>query len=442
MLDRVLKASLAILVVGAVGLVSLHAQAPAKQWKDRGEYDLFDSISKEQDLNKRLALLGSWKQKYPASDYSSERSQFLLDAYARLNQPDKVIETAGEAIQADPKNLQALALAMVNVQRLPKPTPEQLGIGEQAANGLLANADALFAADKKPPAAKDEDWKKARLDLETLAHTTLGWIGLTRKAFDESTEKHFAKSLELTPNNAQVSYWLGTVILGEKKAERQSEALFHFARAASLPADQGGLAAAFLKTVDTYFVNAYNRFHGKDEPGLAELRKVALATPMPPAGFKIEDVNEIAAKGDEAFKKANPELALWRTIKTELTGPNGDSYFSSNMKDAEIPAKFKGKIVSIKPALRPKEVVVSIGDGTTPDATLKFEEALPGKADAGTEVEFTGVAKEFAKEPFMVTFDVEREKLTGWPVKETAPRPAPKKAPAKGAAPAKKKPAA
>src|ERR1700690_1058699 len=56
-LDRVLKASLAILVGGAVGLVALHAQAPAKQWKDRGEYDLYDSATKEQDLKKSLALL-------------------------------------------------------------------------------------------------------------------------------------------------------------------------------------------------------------------------------------------------------------------------------------------------------------------------------------------------------------------------------------------------
>ena len=83
-MDRVLKASLAILVVGAVGLVSLHAQtpAPAKQWKDRGEYDLYDSITKEQDLAKRLALLNSWKQKYPTSDYSSDRTIFLLGVYA------------------------------------------------------------------------------------------------------------------------------------------------------------------------------------------------------------------------------------------------------------------------------------------------------------------------------------------------------------------------
>ena len=64
-----------------------------------------------------------------------------------------------------------------------------------------------------------------------------------------------------------------------------------------------------------------------------------------------------------------------------------------------------------------------------------------GKADPGIEIEFTGVAKEFAKEPFMVTFEVEKAKLTGWPVKDTAPKAAPKKAPAKGAV-AKKKPAA
>jgi hypothetical protein len=217
----------------------------------------------------------------------------------------------------------------------------------------------------------------------------------------------------LNPNNAQVSYWLGTVILGEKKAERQSEALFHFARAASLPENQGGLAAAFLKTVDTYFVNAYNRFHGKDDAGLAELRKTALATAMPPAGFKIEDVNEIAAKGDAEFTKKNPELAMWRTIKTELTGPNGDAYFGDKMKDAEIPMKFKGKLISTKPALKPKELVVSVGDGTTPDATLKFAEALPGKADPGIEIEFTGVAKEFAKEPFMLTFDVDSKRPDG-----------------------------
>ncbi|MGH9665161.1 MAG: hypothetical protein ACRD9L_12115 [Bryobacteraceae bacterium] len=34
---------------------------------------------------------------------------------------------------------------------------------------------------------------------------------------------------------------------------------------------------------------------------------------------------------------------------------------------------------------------------------------------------FSGVAKEYTKEPFMVTFDVEKSKLAGWEGKNPAP---------------------
>ena len=417
---RLWKASLALLVVGTLGVASLHAQAAQKQWKDRGEYDLYESITKEQDLNKRLALINTWKQKYPASDYSLDRLQILMTSYQGLNQPDKVLETGSEVLQTDAKNFQALYLMTLNVQRLGKPTPDQLAGGEQAGNGLLGILDTFFASDKKPATTSEADWKKARTDTEVLAQTELGWVGMMKKD-NENAEKHFGKSLEVNPKNAQVSYWLGTVILGQKKPERQSEALFHFARAASLdPAPaEGGLTAEGRKTVDTYFMNAYNRFHGKDDAGLAELRVVAKASPMPPAGFKIKDVNEIAAENEAAFAKSNPELAMWRNIKNELTGANADQYWSQ-VKGSELP-KFKGKVISMKPAVKPKELVVSVADGTTPDATLKFEEALPGKVDPGLEIEFKGVAQEFAKEPYMLTFDVDKDNLVGWTGKDAAP---------------------
>ncbi len=215
------KASLGILLVGALGLVPLHAQQAQKQWKDNAEYDLFDSISKEKDVNKRLALLDTWKQKYPASDYNPERLQALMATYQEMNQPDKVLETGSEVLQTDPKNLQALYLMTLNVQRLAKPTPGQLAAVEQAGNGLLANLDVFFAADKKPAATSEADWKKARTDTEALAQTSLGWISMTKKD-NENAEKHFAKSLEANPIDAQVSYWLGTVILEQKKPRRQS----------------------------------------------------------------------------------------------------------------------------------------------------------------------------------------------------------------------------
>src|SRR5437016_4389516 len=46
---------------------------PARNWKDRAEYDLYNASVKEQDPNKRLALLNSWKEKYTKSDYAPER---------------------------------------------------------------------------------------------------------------------------------------------------------------------------------------------------------------------------------------------------------------------------------------------------------------------------------------------------------------------------------
>jgi tetratricopeptide (TPR) repeat protein len=410
--------------VGALGLGSLHAQAQ-KQWKDNAEYDLYNSIVKEQDASKKIALLNNWKQKYPASDYAPERLQFFLATYNGANQPDKLLDVGCEALSSESKNLTVLYLITLNAQRLTKPTADQLACAEQAGSGLISNLDTFFATDKKPAATSEADWKKARTDTEAMSQTALGWIGLQRKNDYDATEKHFAKSLELNPKNAQLSYWLGTAILAQKKPERQSEALYHFARAASLDPAEGGLAPEGRKTVDNYFTNAYNRFHGKDDAGLAELRTLAKASPMPAAGFKIKDINEITSENEKEFATKNPELAMWRNIKNELTGAGGEQYWGQ-MKGTQVP-KFKAKLISMKPALKPKELVVSVVDGTTPDATLRFEEPLNGKVEPGLELEFKGVAAEYTKEPFMVTFDVERDDLIGWP-KDTAPhRPATKK---------------
>ncbi len=392
MLDRVLKVFLTTAVAAGIAMIVLPGQgqggqAPAaqpaqKNWKDRAEYDLYNAIVKEQDASKRLALLNSWKEKYSTSDYADARSQIYVTTYAALNQPDKVIATGNEVLQSDPKNLTVLYMMALNVLGITKPTPDDLASGEKAANGLISNIDTFF---------------------------------------------DFTKSLQSTPNNAQVSYWLGTAIVQEKKPEKQPVALFHFARAASLDQSQGGFNAQAKQSIETYFVNAYNRFHGQDAAELSKLRDLAKASPFPPDGFTIKDINEIKAANEEKFRKENPGLALWMTLKQALTAADGQQYFDANMKGAAVPGgaggvqTFKGKLISTKPALRPKELVLSIGDGTTPDATLMLDAALPGKAEPGVEIEFAGVPSAFTKEPYNVTFDVEKKKVTGWPGKEAAP---------------------
>src|SRR5260370_4647425 len=117
-----------------------------------------------------------------------------------------------------------------NVLGIAKPTPDDLASGEKAANGLISNLDTSLDPSKKPATTSDADWAKAKTQTETLAHTTLGWIALQRKD-NETAEKEFTKSLQQTPNNAQVSYWLGTAIVQEKKPQNQSAHPFRLARA-------------------------------------------------------------------------------------------------------------------------------------------------------------------------------------------------------------------
>ncbi len=84
--------------------------------------------------------------------------------------------------------------------------------------------------------------------------------------------------------------------------------------------------------------------------------------------------------------KASSSLTLWKSIKEQLTGADGANYFNSGMKDALLPT-LKGKVVKLEPELKPKTVVLSLEDGTTPDATLKFEMPLAGKVDPGTRID-------------------------------------------------------
>jgi hypothetical protein len=155
--------------------------------------------------------------------------------------------------------------------------------------------------------------------------------------------------------------------------------------------------------------------------------------------YKIVDAGTIAGdklKQEEDWAKAHPQESLWKSIKEALTGPDGANYFNTSMKDALLPT-LKGKVVAMTPALKPKSIVLAMDDGSgTPnapgDATLKFDTALAGKVDVGTELTFEGVPESYTTTPFMVVFNVEKDKLHGWTGKNVAPapvhrRPAPKK---------------
>jgi tetratricopeptide (TPR) repeat protein len=394
------------------------SQQPQKNWKDRAEYDLYVAIGQDQNPKTRLEKLQQWEKQYPMTEWIKERRTLFLTTYAAANDPKNAVEAAKAILADDPKDFTSLYYTMYFTLALysQNQSPDVLDQGEKAAKAIMENIDT------PPPNVTAEQWAKLRPDLEQLAHRNLGFIAMQRKNWD-GAEAEFQKVLMQNSNDAQVDYWMGTVIASEKKLDKLPAAMFYFARAASYEG-QGALTPDMRKTALSYVQRQYKNFHGSDE-GFNDLVAAAKANPMPPAGFSIKNANEIAqasAANEEEYNKSHPSEALWKNLKMTLSGSGGDSYFMM-MKGTEVPT-LKGKVIKLEPAVKPKTILLAMDDNTnnttTADATLKFEMPLGGKVEEGTELSFEGVADSYTANPFMVVFIVEKDKLHGWTGKNEA----------------------
>src|SRR5262249_54250090 len=87
----------------------LSAQDKKPEWKDRAEYDLYDTAQKDANPTTRLATLEKWKQTYPMSDFADGRKDMILTTYQQLNQQRQVIDTAQDILKDKPNNFHAIS---------------------------------------------------------------------------------------------------------------------------------------------------------------------------------------------------------------------------------------------------------------------------------------------------------------------------------------------
>jgi hypothetical protein len=406
------------------------AAATEKKYKDTAEYDVFNAASKEPNPTKALELLNTWKQKYPETDFKEERFQLFLQTYQKLNQGDNMIKVGEEWLAVNPKAVPPMYWITLLTVSLNNTEPARLALGEKAARGLLSYIETELTKEKKPATTSDADWEKQRTTFTSLAIKTLGWIEMSRKNHAKA-EEEFVKFLKANPDSGVVSYWLASVMLAQGAIEKQVPALYHFARAGNYTGADA-LAEPARKQVKEFFERNYKKYHGSDE-GMNEVVQLALKSPFPPEGFDIKSAQQIAVEEENRLKQENPQLALWLGVKKQLLGPDGPAYFESSVKGAGLP-KLKGKVVSQTPARRPQQVTIALTSADTPEIKLILDTPMANPADPGTEIEFdAGVGKEFTQDPFLLTLDVEKTNVSGWP----APAPAGRKG-AKGGKAGKK----
>ncbi len=442
LLNRVVKA---VFIVGAacqiaqLPVLAQDAAKKEKKVKDQGEYDIFTAANKEADPTKQLAILQTWKEKYPDSDFKQERADAVAMAYQKLNKPAETIKAIQDALAINPKDLTALQLLAGlagSVLRTSNPPDALLAVGDQSSGLLLSNLDNFFDASVKPANVPDAAWTKAKADTGLLAHTVQGYVKWKQKDKDfPGAEAAFRQVLVANGENLQVSQWLASVFYSQKK---YSEGLYEYARAASYTGT-GALDPKSRQALTDFLKKAYEGYHGKED-GLDDLKKQAIAAALPPDGFHIDSVIDVQKKeeGDQAkFAADHPDIAFFRTLREALKGDTGQAYFEQGVKDALIPPQegafkqFKGHVVS-QPS--PKELLLAVDD-TNGDVTLVLDPPLKAtaKLDPGAEISFAGAPEAFTKDPFNLRFKVDRANVTGLP-KDAAPvrhTGAPKKTTAK-----------
>ncbi len=438
---------LALALTAAAGLMFAQDKAGDKPKgpvaKDQAEADLINGILKEGDATKRLSELDEWTKKYPQTEFSDARPQLYLGTYVQLKKIREAFDKAVEILEKHPNDYTALSTIILYGPTLNNNNPSAADMAtiEKTANYMIDNAATVFGESNKPATIQPADWGKMQAFWDPQARHVIAQLWLLRKD-NEKAEAELTKMLQRWPNDSTIAQMLGGVILAQQKAhpDKTPLAIYYYARAASWDGD-GSLPAATRKQLTDFVTKAYKTYHGTDD-GLPAVLAMAKASAMPSADFKIKSTVEIAKDQADAQAKidaADPAMAVWRTLKDGLTGANADQFFES-AKGAGFPGKdpvdkekdmhWKGKIVSMTPAIRPKTLVLSVTDPAG-DVTLKLDMALPGKMDVGSELEFWGIMDSYTKAPYMLTLTSEKDYIEGW--KPVAAPPAKKVVPKKKA---------
>jgi hypothetical protein len=394
------------------------AAAPqAKPFKDDAERDLAIAANIERDPKAQIEKLDKWKHDYPETAYDVERLDLYFKAYGALKQNHEQIGIAQEMLKKFPDSLTLLRSILVAFSQISSPTAEDRAAANDAAHYIVDHADQVFAPDKaKENGMTDDAWKQLRPQMVAYANNQVNKI-----AEDQGPDAVLA-ALKKDPTRIDLTIWLGQLYVTQGKTDPKKIvlALYHYGRVVAY--DGPGAAPAATKAGSKkYFDKQYNGYHGSMD-GADQVLATAKANAVPPADFDIESITTISErkiKEDEEKRKANPMITFWVDTRTALvTGAAApDAIQGSLLPGTSIPGvtKFKGKIVSMTPAIgRPKKLVLAVEKDGVADTTLLLDAPLPGKMDVGSEIEFSGTVKEVSKEPYMLTFEVEKADIGGW----------------------------
>lgn len=304
-------------------------QAPKQPgWKSRDEYDAFNAMANEKDLNKRISLAEAFIQKFSNSDFKANAYVAIMQTYAQMNNTDKAVESAKKALEADADNLDALVyLGYVFPFVFKADDPDataKLSRGESDARHGLEVVQKL----QKPQGVSDEQFNQQVKARRAIFNNALGFVALQRKDFPGAIAPLKAAA-EDNPTDIYTFYRLGVAYEYSSPPDFDS-AIWNLARAVAL------LKAAKAPDpvgIEKFYGQVYVGRHGSNV-GQNDVVTEAASSVNPPPGFKVAPPEKHAATGNpniDAFYQIEDALRVggdqaqktWDGLKGQPLGLNG-----------------------------------------------------------------------------------------------------------------------
>jgi tetratricopeptide (TPR) repeat protein len=296
-------------------------------WKSREEYDAFQTIVSKKDPNQMIAAADAFLQKYPNSDFKDQADLAKMQAYQQLNQSDKAMDAARQALQANPANLGALNYLCFAMPFVYKPTDankdQELGdLDSYSKKGLE-----VLGQQQKPANMSDDQFNQQIKQLRANFNDAEGFAALQRKDYAAAiTSLNAAKGDN--PSDPFVFYRLGLAYLNSSPPDFD-HAIWNLARASVLGKTAKTSDAA---AIEKFYQQVYQSRHGSDA-GENDIETQAAANVEPPADFKVAPAAKHAATGNafiDAFYSyednlkagGDTETNTWNQLKGQpLQGP-------------------------------------------------------------------------------------------------------------------------
>jgi tetratricopeptide (TPR) repeat protein len=405
-----------------------HLQAPPQaakqpQWKSRDEYDAYNAMATEKDLNKKISLAEAFLQKFANSDFKSGAYLAEMQTYFQLNKGDQAIEAGKKVLEADPDNLDALAF-------LSYVFPFVFKADDSEATSKLSRADSdahhgleVLQKLEKPANVTDEQFTQYVKPKRAVFNGAIGFAALQRKDYANAITA-FKAAVDDNPSDVYTFYRLGLAYMYSTPPD-YDHALWYIARAVALAKASSNPAG---DEIDKFLKRAYVNYHGNDQ-GLADTVNQAASAVNPPDGFKVAPMEVPKPTGD-----ANKDGFNTMTFPLKLGGEKAQKTWDALKGQA---VALGGAVDSVEKGSDPNTYLVRIDildqskavDGVY-DIELK-DSTQPNvkNLQKGDLVRFKGTADSFTATPSMILTLV-GEVTTDLPDAPAAkPKPKPKTTP-------------